>query len=40
VAKVPETWVIDPNGFVVIRLISATTDDQLTRLLAQAKAGS
>ncbi len=39
VAKVPETWIIDPNGFVVQRLIGGTTDDQLTRLIAQAKAG-
>lgn len=40
VAKVPETWIIDPNGFVVQRLIGGTTDDQLTRFIAQAKAGS
>ncbi|CAB4860262.1 unannotated protein [freshwater metagenome] len=40
VAKVPETWVIDPYGVVVYRLISGTTDDQLTRLITQAKAGS
>jgi cytochrome c biogenesis protein CcmG/thiol:disulfide interchange protein DsbE len=39
VAKVPETWIIDPNGFVVSRHLGGTTDDQLTRLLAQAKAG-
>ena len=39
VAKVPETWIIDPNGFVVSRHLGGTTDEQLTRLLAQAKAG-
>lgn len=38
VAKVPETWIIDPNGFVVYRHLGGTTDDQLTRLLGQAKA--
>ncbi len=40
VAKVPETWIIDPNGFVVSRHLGGTTDDQLTRLVGQAKAGS
>ena len=40
VAKVPETWIIDPNGFVVQRFIGGTTDDQLTRFIEQAKAGS
>ena len=39
VAKVPETWIIDPNGFVVSRHLGGTTNDQLTQLLAQAKAG-
>lgn len=38
VAKVPETWIIDPNGFVIFRHLGGTTNDQLTRLLAQAKA--
>lgn len=36
VAKVPETWIIDPNGFVRLRILGALTedflDDQLTRL--------
>ena len=44
VAKVPETWLIDPNGVVVLRLIGATTTEQLTQLLnnqqAKASAGS
>ena len=44
VAKVPETWLIDPNGIVVLRLIGATTSNQLTKLLndqqAKAFAGS
>jgi cytochrome c biogenesis protein CcmG, thiol:disulfide interchange protein DsbE len=30
VAKVPETWIIDPNGYVVFRTISEQTDDSLT----------
>jgi cytochrome c biogenesis protein CcmG/thiol:disulfide interchange protein DsbE len=38
VAKVPETWIINPDGFVVYRHLGGITDDQLTRLLAQAKA--
>lgn len=38
VAKVPETWIIDADGFVRVRLIQAVTDDQLTRLLAEARA--
>ena len=40
VAKVPETWIIDADGFVRLRLIQAVTDDQLTRLLAEARASS
>ena len=34
VAKVPETWIIDPNGYVVTRVISNLTDDELTRYLS------
>lgn len=30
VAKVPETWVIDPNGFVRLRIIGEVTADFLT----------
>jgi hypothetical protein len=26
VAKVPETWVIDPNGFVRLRIIGELTE--------------
>ena len=33
VAKVPETWIIDPNGYVVLRIISNITVDQLTSYL-------
>lgn len=36
VAKVPETWIIDPNGFVRLRILGALTenflDEQLARL--------
>jgi len=38
VSKVPETWIIDPAGYVVTRSISGLTDDGLTQLLAKAKA--
>ena len=38
VAKVPETWIIDPNGYVVVHIISNLTDDGLTRRLAQEQA--
>jgi cytochrome c biogenesis protein CcmG/thiol:disulfide interchange protein DsbE len=38
ISKVPETWIVDPDGFVVQRAIVGLTDDQLTRLLEQAKA--
>ncbi len=38
VAKVPETWIIDPNGYVRIRFIGAVTknllDEKLTELQA------
>ena len=33
VSKVPETWIIDPNGYVVFRTISEQTDDSLTTCL-------
>ena len=36
VAKVPETWIIDPNGFVRLRILGALTenflDEQVARL--------
>lgn len=35
VSKVPETWIIDPNGYVVFRTISEQTDDSLTRFLSE-----
>jgi cytochrome c biogenesis protein CcmG/thiol:disulfide interchange protein DsbE len=39
VAKVPETWVIDPNGYVRLRiagmLAQGLLDDQLAQLKAQ-----
>ena len=39
VAKVPETWVIDPNGYVRLRIAGMLTpgllDDQLAQLIAQ-----
>ena len=34
VAKVPETWIIDPNGYVVWHTISEITDDSLTKALS------
>ncbi len=38
VSKVPETWIIDPNGFVRYRTISTgLTDDALTRELGHLK---
>ena len=30
VAKVPETWVIDPNGYVRLRILGALTEGFLT----------
>jgi len=33
VSKVPETWIVDPNGYVVFRTISEQTDDSLTTCL-------
>jgi cytochrome c biogenesis protein CcmG/thiol:disulfide interchange protein DsbE len=38
VAKVPETWIIDPDGYVVTRVISKLTDDELTRIYTSAVA--
>jgi cytochrome c biogenesis protein CcmG, thiol:disulfide interchange protein DsbE len=44
VAKVPETWLINPDGIVVYRILGATTSSQLARLLLdeqiKARAGS
>jgi len=38
VLKVPETWIIDPDGRVAYRTIDQVTADSLTRDLAVAKA--
>ena len=37
VSKVPETWIIDPNGYVRFRSIATVTADGLTAVLAQLK---
>ena len=37
VAKVPESWVIDPNGFVRLRIIGALTDNFLTERMDELK---
>jgi cytochrome c biogenesis protein CcmG/thiol:disulfide interchange protein DsbE len=37
VAKVPESWVIDPNGFVRLRIMGALTKDFLTARLDELK---
>lgn len=37
VAKVPESFLIDPNGYVLGKLIGGVTDEGLERVLAQAK---
>jgi cytochrome c biogenesis protein CcmG/thiol:disulfide interchange protein DsbE len=38
VAKVPETWIIDPNGFVRLRILGAVTDGVLEEQLANLRA--
>ena len=38
VAKVPETWIIDPNGFVRLRILGAVTDGVLEAQLADLRA--
>jgi len=38
VAKVPETWIIDPNGFVRMRFIGAVTKDLLTEKVTELQA--
>jgi len=37
VAKVPESWVIDPNGFVRLRIMGALTKGFLTSRLDELK---
>ena len=39
VAKVPETWIIDPNGVVRARIITTVTSEGLTSLLDQLQSG-
>lgn len=38
VAKVPETWIIDPNGFVRMRFVGAVTKDLLTEKVTELQA--
>lgn len=38
VAKVPETWVIDPNGFVRLRVVGEITADFLEQRVAAMRA--
>ena len=40
VAQVPETWVIDPNGFVRARIINEVTAEGLGSLIQQIRASS
>ncbi len=40
VALVPETWIIDPNGFVRRRFISEVDADQLSRLMQALREGA
>jgi cytochrome c biogenesis protein CcmG/thiol:disulfide interchange protein DsbE len=37
VAKVPETWIIDPDGFVRLRILGALTEGFLTEQLVSLK---
>jgi cytochrome c biogenesis protein CcmG/thiol:disulfide interchange protein DsbE len=37
VAKVPETWIIDPNGFVRLRILGALTNSFLTTRMNELK---
>ncbi len=39
VVKIPETWIIDPDGMVRARVISAVSAESLTELLAEARSG-
>ena len=40
VAKVPETWVIDPNGFVRLRILGAVTSGDLEMRLDSLRGAS
>lgn len=37
VAKVPETWIVDPDGFVRLRIIGALTDGFLATRIGELK---
>jgi cytochrome c biogenesis protein CcmG/thiol:disulfide interchange protein DsbE len=37
VAKVPETWVVDPSGFVRLRIAGEVTSDFLTMKISELK---
>jgi cytochrome c biogenesis protein CcmG/thiol:disulfide interchange protein DsbE len=37
VSKVPETWIVDPNGYVRFRSIATVTADGLATVLNQLK---
>lgn len=37
IAKVPETWVLDPNGYVRLRIIGALTEGFLTKQIDSLK---
>lgn len=38
VAKVPETWIMDPNGFVRLRIVGALTNGFLETRISELKA--
>jgi hypothetical protein len=38
VAKVPETWIIDPNGFVRLRIMGSVVEGMLEDQLASLRA--
>ena len=40
VAKVPETWIIDPNGFVRLRILGQLSNDVLGTQLARLREAS
>jgi cytochrome c biogenesis protein CcmG/thiol:disulfide interchange protein DsbE len=39
VAKVPETWIVDPDGIIRARIITTVTAEGLAEVLARTKAG-
>ena len=40
VARVPETWIVDPNGFVRLRILGEVTADFLTERLDALRTGT